>query len=334
MGGGSIGLLSAREFALAGAKVCVIGKSHHGRGASWAGGGILLTMYPWRQDPAISQLVIPSLQLYPKLAEELYENTGIDPEWDPCGLFISQNPDLDLANDWCNNYGVRYSEAAPASVAKLQGQWINPLFLPGIAQIRNPRLLKSLMQYLLNLGVEFIQNSRLLNLDITQQQIHSITTSTGKVTVDHLILTTGAWTGEIWSALLPNRELTVNVQPVKGQMLLFDAKPGLLKHIVLDGDRYLIPRQDGGIVVGSTVEHCGFDKQTTDQVRAELQAFALQLLPALKDYPVSHHWSGLRPGTAHGIPYIDNHPEINNLSVCAGHFRNGLTMGQIGRAHV
>mgnify|MGYP006966972224 FL=1 len=106
-----------------------------------------MPLYPWRQDPAIRQLVIPSLQLYPKLAEELYENTGIDPEWDPCGLFIIQNSDLDLANDWCNNYGVRYSEAAPASVAELHGQWLNPLFLPGIPIIRNSSLLKSLLQF-------------------------------------------------------------------------------------------------------------------------------------------------------------------------------------------
>ncbi len=327
VGGGIMGLLSAREFALSGASVSIIDQSQTGHEASWAGGGILLPLYPWRQDSSISDLVMASLKLYPKLVDEIHDNTGIDPEWDPCGLFISQNPDIDLAIDWCTHHQLSYSDIPPASVAELIGHRNNPLWLPGIAQIRNPRLLKSLKQFLLNHKVQFVENSQLLMLDIKHQQVRSITTSTGNIAVEQLILTTGAWTGETWSALFPNSDVSVDIQPIKGQMLLFDAEPGLLQHIVLDQDHYLIPRRDGHIVVGSTVENCGFDKTTTEQARSELYAFALQLLPALQAFPVSHHWSGLRPGTAHGIPYIDTHPEINNLSVCAGHYRNGLTMG-------
>lgn len=327
VGGGIMGLLSAREFALSGASVTVIDQSQTGHEASWAGGGILLPLYPWRQDSSISRLVMASLELYPKLVDELRDNTGIDPEWDPCGLFISQNPDIDTAIDWCNNHRVTYSETPPTSVAKLQDHQINPLWLPGIAQIRNPRLLKSLKQLLLNHKVQFVENSQLLHLDIEHLQVRSITTSTGSIAIEQLILTTGAWTGETWSTLFPKSNVSIDVQPIKGQMLLFDAEPGLLQHIVLDQDRYLIPRRDGHIVVGSTIEKCGFDKTTTEQARSELHEFAVQLLPALQAFPVSHHWSGLRPGTAHGIPYIDTHPEIKNLSICAGHYRNGLTMG-------
>jgi len=96
---------------------------------------------------------------------------------------------------------------------------------------------------------------------------------------------------------------------------------------VLDGDHYLIPRLDGKILAGSTVEQDGFNKTTSLETREHLRDFALNLFPTLRKFPLSHHWAGLRPGTKHGIPYIDVHPEISNLYINAGHFRNGLVMG-------
>jgi glycine oxidase len=110
-------------------------------------------------------------------------------------------------------------------------------------------------------------------------------------------------------------------------MLLFDAKPETLRTMVLDGDQYLIPRRDGKILAGSTVERDDFNKTPTAAARNQLTEFALNLMPSLKKAPIIHHWAGLRPGTEHGIPYIDRHPEISNLSINAGHFRNGLVMG-------
>jgi glycine oxidase len=110
-------------------------------------------------------------------------------------------------------------------------------------------------------------------------------------------------------------------------MLLFDARPDTLPHMILDNDHYLIPRRDGKILVGSTVEQAGFEKQTTDQAKQDLHQFATRLLPALKQYPICAHWAGLRPGTPNGVPYIGFHPDLDNLSINAGHFRNGLVMG-------
>jgi len=97
--------------------------------------------------------------------------------------------------------------------------------------------------------------------------------------------------------------------------------------MVLDGDQYLIPRRDGKILAGSTVEADDFNKTITPEARDKLSRFAVKLLPVLNDFPIIQHWAGLRPGTEHGIPYIDRHPDISNLSINAGHFRNGLAMG-------
>jgi glycine oxidase len=110
-------------------------------------------------------------------------------------------------------------------------------------------------------------------------------------------------------------------------MVLFDAKPDTLRHIVLDNDQYLIPRLDGKILAGSTVEHDDFNKTPSKTAHDQLVSFARNLLPILNDYPIIKHWAGLRPGTEHGVPYIGRHPSIANLSINAGHFRNGLVMG-------
>jgi len=117
------------------------------------------------------------------------------------------------------------------------------------------------------------------------------------------------------------------VEPVRGQMILFRASPELLKRIVPDQGRYMIPRRDGHILMGSTVEHVGLDKRTTESAREELVAAALKLVPELAKAEVVKHWSGLRPGSPDGVPFIGPHPDIEGLFVNTGQFRNGVVMG-------
>jgi glycine oxidase len=328
IGGGVIGLLTAREFFNAGVTVTVIDKNLLGQESSWAGGGILLPLYPWRQTDAITRLAIQSLTLYPTLAAQLIAETHRDPEWNPCGLLITKNPDITAAIDWCNSNNIAFQHAGAEFFNDLDTHPDNPLWLPGIAQARNPRLVKSLKQDLINKGVTLIEHCELTSMTLAQNRITSINTTTGQFAVNQLIISAGAWTGQLFRKLFPEiMGDAPKIAPVKGQMLLFDAQPKTLRTMVLDGDQYLIPRRDGKILAGSTVEQDDFNKSTTTAARDQLTEFALTLLPALKNAPLIHHWAGLRPGTEHGIPYIDKHPKICNLSINAGHFRNGLVMG-------
>lgn len=325
IGGGIIGLLTAREFIKTGASVTVIEKNLLGQESSWAGGGILLPLYPWRQADAITRLVLQSLQLYPNLADELFSDTQIDPEWNPCGLLITKNPDFTAAVDWCENNAISYQQANSAFFAELNTTPINPLWMPSIAQARNPRLVRSLKQYLINHGCDLREHCELIAVSHDDQRVTAITTTQGVVAVNELIIAAGAWTGKLFQQFIGSN--TPNIAPVKGQMVLFDAKPDTLRHIVLDNDQYLIPRLDGKILAGSTVEHEAFNKTTSTKAYDQLAGFAVDLLPALNNYPVIKHWAGLRPGTEYGVPYIGRHPNIANLSINAGHFRNGLVMG-------
>jgi glycine oxidase len=326
IGGGVMGLMTAREFLSAGASVTILEKNLCGQESSWAGGGILSPLYPWRQSQAVTDLVLPSLKLYPNLAAELHENTGIDPEWVKSGLLILQNPYPAVTKSWCDNYEIKFETPDETFFENLTARIETPIFLPDVAQIRNPRFMKALKQDVLNKGVQLIENCDITNFTTQHNKINDLKSNYGKFTINELVLTTGAWTGLIFQQFLVGLRDIPKIYPAKGQMLLFDTPPNTLKHIVLDGDKYLIPRRDGKILAGSTVEDVGFDKTLQIEAHDELIEFAMFLFPYLKSAPMVKHWAGLRPGTSDGVPYVGRHPEIQNLSLNAGHFRNGLNM--------
>ncbi|MCK4493974.1 MAG: FAD-dependent oxidoreductase, partial [Methylococcales bacterium] len=260
VGSGIIGLLTAKALADAGLSVQIIEKNAGSLESSWAGGGILLPLYPWQQKKAISELVSLSLKLYPTLSAQLIQATHIDPEWWQCGLLVSKNSEIETAIQWCDNYNVEYHLASESFFKSFQTNPLNPLWLPKIAQARNPRLLKSLRAFLSqHHQVTFVENCILETFELHKNQVTKIKTSLGKFSINHLVLATGAWTGTLTKSLFPVNK-TLGIHPVKGQMILLDANVGDLSFMILDQQRYLIPRRDGKILVGSTVEKTEFNK--------------------------------------------------------------------------
>lgn len=136
------------------------------------------------------------------------------------------------------------------------------------------------------------------------------------------MLAAGAWSGELLASL----GLTLPVEPVKGQMILYKCASDFLSCMVLAKGRYAIPRRDGHILIGSTLEHEGFDKTPTESALDSLKASAVELIPALADAEVVGHWAGLRPGSPEGIPYIGKVPGFEGLWLNCGHYRNGLVL--------
>jgi glycine oxidase len=132
--------------------------------------------------------------------------------------------------------------------------------------------------------------------------------------------TAGAWTGQ----LLQRLSISTGILPIRGQMVLFRCELPPISRIVNIGSRYLVPRDDGHVLAGSTEEEVGFDKRTTEDAIAELTSFARELVPALREAPIERSWAGLRPGSFDGLPYLGPLPGLKNAFVAAGHFRTGL----------
>ncbi|MHB0777340.1 glycine oxidase ThiO [Halomonas sp. WWR20] len=327
IGGGVIGMMTALQLADAGHQVTLLERGQCGREASWAGGGIVSPLYPWRYSAPISALSSWSEGFYPELALRLLEETGIDPEYRQKGLLYLRVDDEARALEWAREVGkplervnadFLYAKEPHAAPGFEEALW-----MPTLGSIRNPRLSKALRARLqAMLRVDLREGVEVTGLRATSGRIEGAETREGLVTADRVIVCGGAWARE----LLASVEVALPVRPVRGQMILFKAPPGLVERVVLMDGRYVIPRGDGRVVAGSTLEEVGFDKATTEEAKASLYASAIGIVPGLAECEVEHHWAGLRPGSPDGVPVIGAVPGIAGLHVNAGHYRNGLVL--------
>ena len=326
IGGGIIGMLTARELIGSGS-VTLIERGRTGREASWAGGGILSPLYPWRYHDAVNRLAIWGHRQYPTVAAQLMQSSGVDPEYRHCGMLMLDSGDEAAATAWAARYGI---EIHPLSGQELRRQSpeLNPSitqgwWMPGIGQMRNPRLVRAARGDIDSLGVRVIENTTVTGFIDDGQRISGVQSSTGDIIGGKVIVAGGPWSADLLRPL----GMTLPITPVKGQMILFKAKPALIGPMILDQGRYLIPRRDGRIVCGSTLEQAGYDKTPTADARTALAATARRLVPGLADFPIEHHWAGLRPSSPGGIPFVGAYSKRQGLYVNSGHFRNGIIIG-------
>lgn len=324
-------MLVARELSAGGARVTLLERGDLGKEASWAGGGILSPLYPWRYHDAVTALSQWSQRHFPRLAEELVAETGIDPEWLPSGLLIPEAGEATTAAQWAQRWDIALETISAGRLVELEPELASGrdeqeqgIWLPHVGQVRNPRLLKALARSLEVRGVEIRTHVEVVGLIAQGDTIQGVRTREGSLHAAGVVVTAGAWTTVLLGSLAG---ADWQITPVRGQMLLFHAEPGLVRHIVLQGGHYLVPRRDGRILAGSTLEYVGFDKSTTHQAHDELHGAALALIPGLARCPVELHWAGLRPGSPQGIPLIGRHPQRQGLYLNVGHFRNGVVTG-------
>lgn len=327
IGGGIIGLLSARELQRAGESVVIIDRQTVGKEASWAGGGILAPLYPWRYTAPVHALAHWSQARYPGLIQELAVATGLDAQWTQSGLLVYGAEDQKQAELWAATQGISLKELTSADIGRVEPLVSDKLgaglWLPEVAQVRNPRLLAALCAELRQSGVEFRENIEVTGFSEQGGELTGIHTTQGPIHTNRCLVASGAWSGR----LLAQAGIELPIKPMKGQMLLLSAQGVPLKRMVLKHHRYLVPRRDGRILVGSTLEDTGFEKSTTAAARRDLWQAALEMVPGLVHSPVECHWAGLRPGSPGGVPFIGEHPRISGLYVNSGHFRNGIVLG-------
>lgn len=321
VGGGIAGLASAWELARNGQRVSLLERRQAGQESSWAGAGILSALLPWDYGRAVNRLIQLSLAGYPDWIASLRQVAATDPEYRQSGMLVLPPFDAAAADQWLNERALGL-DRLPADVAATLPGAERGLWLAHVAQVRNPRILRALREACLASGVTIHEMSQVTGLKTAGDQVSGVVTAEGLWQADAYLLTTGAWSAQLLGSLSPN----LPVRPMRGQMLLYQTPPGTLPCIVYRAGGYLVPRADGLILAGSTVEDVGFDKAVTETADQTIRQFASETLPALAGIEPIQHWSGLRPGSPDNIPIIGRHPGLANLYLNTGHFRYGVTM--------
>jgi len=332
IGGGVIGLSLAYELAGHGQRVTLLERGQFGREASWAGAGILPPARPFEGAPPEHALLALSTQLHPQWHDELLSETGIDNGYRRCGgWYLATNHDelsgLQSLASFYRGTGLEAALHTPTELETLEPALAKSTLLGGLllndeAQIRNPWHLRALLAACQRRGVELRPACELLGFETDGPRVVRAQTSQGSFAAPQFCITAGCWSGVVAKLLA----VPIPVRPMRGQIVLFQLPKRPLQRVVNLGPRYLVPREDGHILAGSTEEDVGFDRSTTEDGIAGLCELAYWLCPALRDATIQRTWAGLRPNTPDGQPCLGRLPDWENVLLASGHFRSGLTL--------
>jgi len=333
IGGGVIGCLTALYLHRLGANPIILEKGNTGQESSWAGAGILCPIHPWLYPDSFTHLINDSLARYPALNEMLLEMTGMSMQWLSSGLLIPFFEDDRIhhredALAWSRRFNWTVEELDTQQTQEheptISEHASGSLLWPKVGQARNPRLMAAIRKALEIHGVPIREQAEVTGLNENEHgEVISVQLACGEaVGADAVLLAAGSWSGEL------GRQIGLNlpVEPVKGQIVLLRDKPGRVKHIIKHDDAYMVPRVDGHILVGASMERVGFQTGTTATVVNQLLDATYRITPGLKQAEIVQKWMGFRPGSPDGMPYlgpVDGHP---GLWVASGHYRNGVAL--------
>lgn len=316
VGGGVMGQLTALALADRGCKVALLDAGNDIPPASWAGGGILSALFPWRYPDELTNLTIDALARYRRLGERIRGAGGPDPEVQQIGMHVDAGAEVDRAMAWAKDRGISaYRLAATESSLASVGA----IALPEVGVVRNPRLLKGLAGLLAHGNVK-VQRGVTVRAWRPGGAGWLLETSCGWFDAEKLVLAAGAWAGP----LLARHGVSLPLMPVQGEMLLFPAGAPAPLHILLGEEGYVIPRKDGCILAGSTLRPGVEDQRPTEQACKQLKATAASLWPPLASIEPVAQWAGIRPGNQRAWPWLGELPQAPGVFIAAGHYRNGL----------
>jgi glycine oxidase len=331
VGGGVIGLAVADALARLGLRLAVVDRRELGREASWAGAGLIP---PDAENPARHPLVALrslSTRLYPGWASVLEEETGIDIGYrrsggvDVAWTELQAQELVTKAGRW-RAEGIAYERLSPRDYARVEPALSPELravyFLPDRAQVRSPWLLRALMTAVYQRGGHLTMWQEASGFRIDDRRVTAVETSKGDLKCGTVVVAAGAWSGSLLAAI----GVHAPTPPLKGQIVLLRGKRALIRRVVELGNNYLVPRDDGRVLVGSTEEDAGFDTLATWAAARDLLDFALRVCPVLREAEMETTWAGLRPGSIDSKPYIGRASGFQNVIIATGHKRAGLQL--------
>ncbi|EKF74496.1 oxidoreductase [Alcanivorax hongdengensis A-11-3] len=319
VGGGIVGLLSALELTERGRQVTLVDDGQPWP-ASWAGGGILSPLHAWRYPQAMNRLTFDAVSRYGHLINRLAGAGLVDRSaLHHCGLWVQTRDDETReALDWARDVAIE-AEPATASSVMPDSPLGDGVWFPALANIRNPRLLSALRGYLLHQGVRFMTG----RVDTVRRLggRPDVLLDNGRALQSVQVLVCAGFESE---RLLKNMGVKLPLFAAKGEMLLYSMSPGQVPAVMLTDNGYLIPRSDGAVLVGSTLQKGDSSRYPTVAGRYRLESLAADLWPVLSRHKPDFHWAGVRPGCGRPYPYMGSVPGMPGVFAAVGHYRNGL----------
>ena len=339
LGGGVIGLSIAYELSTRGQQVAIIDANDFAAQASWAGAGMLppsnreTAVHPFEHLEALSN------QVHREWAARLLSKTKIDNGYQACGSLYLARSNGEIASltgailEWNDRLidNQRLDQGSllkrfPMLAQAIQKSAVSlAVLVPEAAQFHNPRHAQALLAACEKNGVRLLPNRNDIQVKVANQKILSVQTDQEVLTADQFVFAAGPWT----ESLLNQFDVALPMQPVRGQLALYRLSESAAAQwrdapLINEGSRYLVPRSDGHVLAGATIEEVGFDCHTTEEEVADLRAWAESIADNLGPNNYVKSWAGLRPGTYDGFPYLGRLADFDNAIIATGHFKAGL----------
>lgn len=322
VGGGVISLAIALELKLQGASVGILCRNFE-EAASHAAAGMLAPQAEGIPAGAMRDLCVRSRDLYPTWAQKLESLTHQDVGYWPCGILAPAYDPQECdhpASDWHDRSALNALDLGLDT--SLSPEVIGGWWFPQDAQVDNRKLVRSLWMAVQELGVEIQTGVQVQQMVQAGDRVTHLQTNRGDYRAEHYILATGAWAQDL---------IPVPVVPRKGQMMAVrvpDPDNLPLRMVLFGSEIYVVPRQDGRIVLGATSEDVGFRSGNTPAGIQQLMRGATRVFPAIADYTIEEIWYGYRPATPDELPFLGTSP-YQNLTLATGHYRNGILLAPI-----
>ncbi|WP_438350034.1 glycine oxidase ThiO [Paenibacillus sp. FA6] len=331
IGGGVIGSSIAYHMSARGMNVILLERDRLGSQASNAAAGMLAAQAEMTEVGPMFDLARASRALFPKLATDLRELTGIDIGLKRKGLLRVAVTEADVTEiqrtlafqktvgeqaEWLSLEQVKQREPGISS------DLLGAMLVEEDGQVDAPELCLAFAKAAAALGAQIKEFTEVKSLIYAHGRMTGVVTSEGTVHADQVIIASGTWSGP----LLEQAGLTCPIYPVKGECFSVLSHTPLLQSTIFSHGCYLVPKKGGRLVVGATATAHSYDRKVTLKGISKLLESAKQLLPGIVETEWERAWSGLRPQTLDGLPYLGEHPSLKGLYVAAGHYRNGILL--------
>lgn len=333
VGGGAVGASIAYHLSDAGKKVLMLDRQATGGRATRAAAGMLAAQEEAGEDEAFLKFSLESRDLFKTLAPKVKNLSGIDPEWSVTGVARAAADGAEA---------VRLKRKAEDQAARgLPARWLTEkearTAFPGLSApdgvflapedgVVNPYFWsRALGEAARRRGAKISDFTAAVSLIKDGRRVTGVRTEREEIPADHVILAAGAWTPFI----LGEMEVKLPLEPVKGQVLILAGVLGAWKTPVYAANGYLVPRADGRVLIGATMERVGFDERPTLDAQRQLAEWTARWAPALSRRPVVGLQAGLRPGSADGKPVLGPVPGWEGVSLACGHHRNGILLSAL-----